>query len=152
MPGQRIVLGLDGSEGSEHACRWCAALAHDLGADVVAVYAMELPAYPLVTYEGLQPVPIGADVLVKWQEERRTLVESTWCAPLRKAGVTYDVVLQEGNPSSVIMETADSEKARFIVVGRRGTGGFSELALGSVSHQLTHHAHRPVIVVPAHER
>jgi len=47
------------------------------------------------------------------------------------------------------MDTANSEDADLIVVGSRGLGGFRELLLGSVSHQLTQHAGRPIVIVPA---
>jgi nucleotide-binding universal stress UspA family protein len=143
-----MVVGLDGSDDSAHACHWCAALAHSLDAEVVAVHAMELPAHPLVTYEGLQPIPLGADILLQWQEDRRRLVESEWCAPLRHAGVRHHALVVEGNPAAVLMETAEAQSAGLIVVGRRGMGGFDELLLGSVSQQLAQHASRPVIVVP----
>jgi nucleotide-binding universal stress UspA family protein len=143
-----MVLGLDGSDGSAHACHWCAALARSLDAEVVAVHAMEVPPYPLVTYEGLQPVPLDAEIILQWQEDRRRLVESEWCAPLRHAGVRHRALVVEGNPATVIMETAEAQRAGLIVVGRRGMGGFDELLLGSVSQQLTQHARRPVSVVP----
>jgi hypothetical protein len=115
MALRRIVLSQDGSRSATHACRWCADLAQGLSAEVVVIHAMDLPAYPVVTYESPLPVPVAPDVLVRWMEERRTLVESRWCAPLQKAGVTHRVVVVgSGDPATAIMEACHSERAGLI--------------------------------------
>jgi nucleotide-binding universal stress UspA family protein len=53
----------------------------------------------------------------------------------------------EESPAFAIMRLADQEHADMIVVGRRGRGGFTELLLGSVSHQLVHHAKQPLVII-----
>ena len=151
MAIRRIILGLDGSEGSAHACRWCAELAARLSAEVIAVHATDFPPYPIIEYEGVRPVRAGVspEIIERWQDDQQVLLEDDWCRPLRDAQVRHRAVLLPGHPAPAIMDIASREDADLIVVGSRGLGGFRELLLGSVSHQLTQHAGRPVVVVPA---
>ena len=49
-----------------------------------------------------------------------------------------------------ISEVAREIDARLIVCGQRGRGAFASALLGSVSHQLSAHAERPVLIAPQH--
>ena len=139
----KIVVGVDGSEPAGRAVEWCAAHAGQLGADVVAVHAIDLPiiAPTMTSYVPIYEFPdVDRDALRDKVDE--------WCAPLAKAGIAFRVVMTDGVPAGTIMSTADDEAADLVVVGRRGRGGFAELILGSTSYALTHHANRPLLILP----
>ncbi len=134
-----IVVGIDGSGYATRALEWASGLAHDLGAEVVAVHALGLLAHL-----GGRPVPA--------QEHRAEVLAALhgdWTAPLRDAGVAHRCLLEDGNPVTALLSTAQREGARLVVVGSRGSGGFPGLQLGSTSHQLAQHAPLPVAIVPS---
>jgi nucleotide-binding universal stress UspA family protein len=139
----KIVVGTDGSDASLRAVAWCAKYAGRLGAEVIAVHAIELPVYPSAT--GLFPAPAYSP---EDHDKLRRVLEEQWCGALASAKVAFRSVLAEGYPANLIRETAEAEDADLVVVGRRGLGGFKELVLGSVSHQLSHHVDRPLVIIP----
>jgi nucleotide-binding universal stress UspA family protein len=50
--------------------------------------------------------------------------------------------------AAALLTQATEHDADLIVVGRRGTGGFPKLQLGSTAHQVAEHSTVPVAVVP----
>jgi nucleotide-binding universal stress UspA family protein len=143
---RRIMVGIDGSDDGTNAVRWCAGLAAAIGAEVIAIHAPDMPAYPYSVFGDGEMV--GEDVVTELFDRLQVLLEGEWTQSLRDAGVTYRTRLDPGNAPSIIMRAAEEDEVDLIVVGRRGRGGFAELVLGSVSHELTHHARQPVTVVP----
>lgn len=147
----RILVCVDGSEGSAAALGWAIALARKTDAEIVAVHALEVPVYAQADV-GMGPVYSAPPADPLWWDRLRKATaeafEQEWCAPLARSGLPYRTVLQEGKPASAIEEVADRERPDLVVVGRRGLGGLTELLLGSVSHALVHHARRPIVVVP----
>ena len=131
MARRRIILGLDGSSGADAAREWCEKYAPVLDAEVLAVHVLGFSPH----YAELREA--------SWE----LLNESA--ALLRARGIEHRTELMDGSPASTLDKLATHENADLIVVGRRGSGGFAELLLGSVAHELAHHAHRPVLIVPA---
>lgn len=143
-PIARIVVGIDGSDGSADALRWAIELAAGVDAEVVAVHAHELPRYvPHAT--GTPFVP----ELENWERLAQQEFELRWCAPLAAAGVRHRMVFQVGTPGEVLLGVAERVAADLIVTGRRGRSELLELLAGSVSQRMVHRAHCPVVVVPA---
>jgi nucleotide-binding universal stress UspA family protein len=134
----RVVVGVDGSEGSGHAVRWCADMARAAHAEVIAVYAFE----PLVEWV-LESDPRS------WRQAADRKLEDSWAAPLRQAGVAVRTRIVENlHPVAALSGVVEDEGADLVVVGTRGIGGFLGLRLGRVPVQLVHHTQMPVVLVP----
>lgn len=134
----RIVVGVDGSEGSKHALRWAAKQAGYTGATLEVVAAWDYPA----TY-GWVPVPPEDYALADFAEK------SLNDAINEVFGTDVPENLQrrvaEGHPAQVLVDA--SRDAELLVVGSRGYGGFADALLGSVSTYCVHHAHGAVTVI-----
>jgi nucleotide-binding universal stress UspA family protein len=147
MLPQKILVGLDGSAGSARALAWAIELAKALKAEIVAVHVVELLT-PSALGLGLAPIELPDD----WVDELRHRFEDEWAAPLKQAGIRYRTVFETGAPAPALIATAREEHPDLIVTGSRGLGGFGELILGSVSHQLVLHAQMPVVVIPPEQK
>ena len=138
-----VLIGLDGSEGSERATRWTAEVASALGARVVAIHVYE-PLAHLGEWENLDFTEVEAAVEKQLQEE--------WVKPLLSAGVEVDASIHHGVPAEVLLDVADERDVDLIVVGARGLGHLRSLALGSTSSKLIQSAPCPVTVIPPSDR
>jgi len=140
---KRIVVGLDGSDQAAAALDWAINLAKPIGAEIVAVSALHVPVYAFDPYAIALPLEYDPE----WRAAMKKAFEEEWCRPLRESGLRYRMEMQDGRPASVIADVADAVDADLVVVGRRGRGGVAELLLGSVSHELSHHCKRPVLLI-----
>ena len=141
-----IVVGIDGSGHSVRALEWAAreAALRQVPLAVITVHQ------PVVSYWG--SVIIQEDDNALSDQARQAAREQT-DKVLTRLGerfppqVTVDAV--SGFPAEELLRAAAD--ADMIVVGSRGAGGFARLVMGSVSSQVAHHAHCPVVVIPAEE-
>ena len=135
-----IMVGYDGSAGSDEALRWAAREA--LARGTALTICLAWPAADLL-------------LLGDWQahDRARQLGGDILARGLRLAGSVPDLadvrtVLAEGSPAHVLCERSSS--AEMVVVGSRGHGGLGGSRLGSVSWQVACHANGRVVVIRGH--
>lgn len=141
---KRVMVGVDGSEGSAAALRWATRLALAADAEVLVVHVIEPSTYDV------RPLGLPRAVLNEgdWREAIRDELEGSWCEPLVEAGVRHRIRIEEGRAGPGLVEIAGQEEADLVVTGRRGLSGLAEMVQRGVSHYLTHHAPCAVAVVP----
>ena len=136
-----IIIGLDGSKGSQAAAQWVATQANQSGARVIAVYAI-----PRTELWSMSAVQINIDeILVEFQE----LLDGRWSAPLRKAGVEHTTRLIRGDPATELLRVAAREKATMLVLGSKSHNSLADLIVGGTVHKVINRATIPVVLVPA---
>lgn len=137
-----IVVGVDGSEHAGYAVQWAIRMAHGMGSEIVAVYALDFPVW-IASVAGAVPPQLDPE----WRRQLQREFEDDWCKPLKEAAVRYRAVMEDGPAAAVIRKVADDVNADLIIMGRRGRGELAELVLGSVSHALVLQSHRPVLII-----
>jgi len=149
----RILVGVDGSDGSHRALSWAIAEARVRGSLVQAVTVWRSP-YDPDEMENLW-VELGPD-----RAERIETVENGRLASRARArseatlaevagedpGIEIEPTILSGDPASTLCRLSAS--ADLLVVGTRGHGGVAGLVLGSVSTECAHHSRCPVVIVP----
>lgn len=141
---KKIVVAVDGSEGSRAALRWAWEEAKVHGAALEVAVAWQYPITTSLPAFGSMPTPddlegeARAAMLAVIAEEGIT----------SDGGVTITTLVAEGPAVQVLLDA--SAKADLLVVGSRGHGGFKGMLLGSVSQQCVNHASIPVVVVRPH--
>jgi len=141
---QRVVVGIDGSDGSQRALRWAVEEAGRRGAELEVVHVWHLP------YAGGYPYFAGAIDLGVFENDARAILDRAVATVDATAVPAVEPVLVQGGAAWALVEAAKG--ADLLVVGSRGRGGFAGLLLGSVSQHVAAHAPCPVVVVPAEGR
>jgi nucleotide-binding universal stress UspA family protein len=139
----KVVVGIDGSRGSDEALRFAAEEALLRGATLEVVSVWD-PA-TAVSFGG--PFVPSFDLHEEVARQAQTLLDETLARVALDPGLTVVKRVLSGHPADVLV--AEAAEADLLVVGSRGHGGFASLLLGSVGQQVAHHARCPVIVGPA---
>jgi nucleotide-binding universal stress UspA family protein len=147
----RIVVGVDGSDGSRRALAWAADEARLRKWVVVAIHAYTIPPLLLApdALGGIPAAPITDPGLIERLEEAAEKLLAEEIEQVDSDDLTIEGRVVSGPAADALIQAA--HEADLVVVGTRGLGGFRELLLGSVSHQVAHYSPRPVVIVPARE-
>ncbi len=142
---RRIVVGVDGSEGSKSALRWAMTQAALTGATLEAIASWQDPAMNGYAFGWAPAGYEGQDWATMTEKFLAEAVADVSDGLDKPATVTTRVVM--GHPAQVLADAGRG--AQLLVVGTRGHGTFAGVLLGSVSQHCVQHAACPVVVVPA---
>jgi nucleotide-binding universal stress UspA family protein len=139
MAVRAVIAGVDGSEESLRAVEWAAIQAGRRRAPLRVVSAPAMPSRMHAFTDEQTVANALRGMCARWLRAAVTRSEET------VHGLAVDTGLLTGPPALAL--TRASRDAAILVVGARGSGGFSGLALGSVSRYVATHAACPVAVV-----
>lgn len=139
-----VLVGFDGSEQARSALDFAADEARRRGSGLTVVTAYAAPA---AFYANLASMPHEADDAGK-AAARATLEEAAEIVKDHPGPLTFRSA--KGDATGVLVDA--SGKAKLVIVGSRGRGGFAGRVLGSVASGLPAHARCPTVVVPRRER
>jgi nucleotide-binding universal stress UspA family protein len=150
MPSS-IVVGTDGSDTATKAVREAVVMARALGAtlDIVSAYA---PVSAAVKRRAEAHVRSGrmAPEDVQWALNPQEDIEAclTEAADIaREAGVNVNTYARQGDPADAILDVAQEQDARLVIVGNKGMTGAKRLLMGSVPNNVAHQAPCTVMIV-----
>jgi nucleotide-binding universal stress UspA family protein len=139
-----IIVGVDSSHDAHRALEWAMHEAAVRHAPLTVITVHQVAA------SGWTGAPIFLPVDEPAAEQARQAAEEAVAKAAAQLGESQPVPVTvravSGFPAQELIEA--SRDADLLVVGSRGGGGFARLMLGSVSDQVMHHAHCPVVVVP----
>jgi nucleotide-binding universal stress UspA family protein len=146
MDRQRVLVAMDGSEGSDWAAVHAASLLRSSEVEVRIVTVLSFELYPVTM--------LGEDFVDTPERERAVAraVERATGRALRafeSAGFPVSVKHRFGNAADEILAEAADWRAALLVLGRRGLRGPTKWLVGSVSDRVLHHASVPILLIPS---
>jgi nucleotide-binding universal stress UspA family protein len=138
-----IIVGVDGSHGAHRALEWAMQEAAARHAPLTVITVHQAAASGWIVAPSFLPDELTMEHARQAAEEAVAKAAAQLGEP-QPVPVTVRAVT--GFPAKELIEA--SRDADLLVVGSRGGGGFARLMLGSVSDQMMHHAHCPVVIMP----
>jgi nucleotide-binding universal stress UspA family protein len=143
---KKIMIATDGSEPSYMAARLGIDLASIHGAQVVAVYVVDVNR--LIQLPGYTGIPGMKDKLLGLMIEEGQYVTQDVDQMAQRAGLPCSKVVLRGHPSDELLRYSQEAKVDLLVMGSVGKSGLNRFLLGSVAEKVVQHSKVPIILVP----
>ncbi|MCB1561801.1 MAG: universal stress protein [Xanthomonadales bacterium] len=140
-----IIVGIDGSSGSQRALGYAIMTARQAGEKLLIVSVIPHSPHAFMSVREME----GNE---SWRKQQTAHAENEVLAPARAkaeaAEVATEIRVAFGNPAEVLSKMASENSASRVVVGRRGQSQLKAMVFGSVSGSLAQISPVPVVVVP----
>jgi nucleotide-binding universal stress UspA family protein/MFS family permease len=146
-----ILIAFDGSDNARHAIR---VAARELGGGRAAVLHVWEPltgAAPQVAPPALAAGAGDAEIELEAVQALATAEEGATVARAAGFDAVAHTLRTDGSIGGAIVDYADDNPTRLVVIGTRGLSGVRSVLTGSVTQHVTQNVHVPVLVVTPEE-
>ncbi len=133
---RRILVGFDGSEGSENALNKAMMLCDEDG-EIILLAVVPKPSDKSF---------IDQEVYEKLKKKAKNLID-TAIQDIGEHEFTIKGLIEEGDVAAKIIDTASNLNCNLIVLGSRGSSEIGNYPLGSIANKVVQYARKPVMVV-----
>ena len=145
MKVEKILLPVDGSDGSNIAIEAARKIGEKFGAKIILLNVVDVGNRASM-HEYYAYDPTVEDALVK--RGQRILEDSKE----KLAGVEFEKVNVLGHPGDSIVTYCEENDIDLIVMATRGMTKVRRFFIGSVTNYVMHHTTVPVLAIPVDER
>lgn len=142
---KKILVPVDGSEGSWRALEHAAALGEKLESTIIVANVIQP-----YNNAALLAIPLDHSTVKQGNSELEKIGDKVLeMAQEKMANYPHEVEysLEVGHPSERIIALSKKSECDAIVLGSRGLSGIAEFFLGSVSSKVAQYASVPVLIV-----
>jgi nucleotide-binding universal stress UspA family protein len=143
---KKIMVATDGSETSMRTAKLAVSLARLAGGRVAAIYVVDI--YRLAQLPGYTTLPGLSERLMGLMLKEGDEATSEIGEMASDAGVPFEKIIAEGNPSEEILRQSKESGIDLLVMGSIGRTGLEKIMLGSVAEKVVRHSKVPVLIVP----
>jgi len=145
-----ILVAVDGSKHSFKIVDVACEIAKSLSTGIVLVYVMHLQDQEPEGIRAFEKAEQYPDAYADYLQDLGEEVTSKLSDTITKAGVQVRSVTPSGNAAAEILDVAEVDKVKMIVVGVKGLHGLSRIrSLGSVARRVIENSSVPVLTVPS---
>ncbi|MCK4829722.1 universal stress protein [bacterium] len=133
---KKILIGFDGSEGSEQALNRAMMLIDEYG-ELILLAVVPIPS---------DKTFVDEEVYKKLKKKAKNLIADV-ISDIGSHEFTITGVVEAGDAAAKIIDAANKLKVDLIVLGSKGTSELGRYLLGSVANKVVQYAHKPVMLV-----
>ena len=141
----KLLVALDGSDGSKRALAAAVEHARLTGSDLVLAYVIDWSPYSFHTPQELEERHKRRESEI---ERANDSVLNPELAALQAEGLKVETVVDHGKIAETLLDLGNQRDVSQIYIGRRGESRMHAMIFGSVSAALIQTSSVPVTVVP----
>ena len=141
---EKILVAVDGSEHAKHALKYAVESAVKWKAELIILTVVP-PVHPV--YPSGFCIPYIPEFIDAMRESHRIILkEAENIVKNKHLDIKVETRLEEGRPSTTILDIAEKEDVDLIVMGSRGMGGIIGF-LGSISRHVVEACTKSILIV-----